>query len=190
MNELAFWQRYMVEKFVITFFRVLVLVGLLTLSACDPNQQPSGADLSIAPNNRTFDVVETHDANGACQYFEQNVLDLPLLLVLSDGQGSPIGGATLGVNVDFAANNYAGLNVLALYSDDNGNGVIDGDTELVSGVDDPAYETKTATYSGERLLYLRVNLSCAFRGEVFAYAGAATASMSVEVTARAEGAHP
>ena len=73
--------------------------------------------------------------------------------------------------------------MLALYDDElgNGNGVIDNEAELISGSQDALAQVKTDPLSGDRVLFLRINLSCPFSGDVFAYVDGVTATASIAV---------
>ena len=158
------------------------LVALLALGACSNEQLPVGATLDISPQARDIAVVERRDADDRCVFDPDNHVDLPVVLALRDGQGSPIGDAELTVYVDFAANTYGGFPVLALYDDLNGNGVVDAETELVSGEDDGVARVRTRRYSGERALLVRANLSCPYRGEMFAFVDGVSATATIEVS--------
>ena len=161
--------------------RLLALV--LPLAACSSGQLPPGAALAISPATRTIDIVERLDGNGRCRIDANNHVDLPIVVSLRDAQGSPIGDTVLDVYVDFAANTFSGYPVLALYRDRNGNGVVDEATELVSGPEDGIARVATSRYGGEGRLPLRANLSCAYRGGVFAVADGVSASSSIEISA-------
>ena len=90
----------------------------------------------------------------------------------------------MSVYVDFAANTFSGIAVLSLFDDLNGNGVVDEDVELVSAKDDSIARVKTDKWTGARSLLLRVNLSCSFKGEVFAFTGGVTGRAAIEVVAQ------
>jgi len=159
------------------------IAGLALLAGCTSDQLPSGATLAIEPNARSFDIVERLDEDGRCRFVDGQYTDLPLVFALSDGQGAPIGNADVSVYADFAANTFAGYPALALYEDRNGNGVVDPESELVSGTADDAVRIDTDRFGGSGSLLLRVNLSCPYRGEVFAFAGGVSASASIDVIA-------
>lgn len=158
-------------------------VVVLTVSGCSSEQLPSGASLSISPDARTIDIVERRAIDDPCVIDDDDHVDLPLVIALRDPQGAPIGDAVISVYVDFAANTYSGYPVLALYDDLNGNGVVDDDGERVSDSDDSIARVRTGDYSGDRALLLRVNLSCAYRGQVFAFVDGVSAMASIEVKA-------
>ena len=155
----------------------------LALAGCSAEQLPIGATLAISPESRTVDIVERRDARGRCTIDPENHLDMPFVLTLTDGQGSPIGDTEVEVHLGFAGNSYTGYPVLALYDDRNGNGVVDAGSELVSGDGDGIARVRTSSHGGERALLVRMNLSCAYRGELFAFAGGVGASAFVEVAA-------
>ncbi len=165
-------------------FRCLVVCAITSIVAsCSSDQLPIGASLQITPDTRSIQIVELRDENDVCIFFENNYVDLPIILTLADSQQSPIGGADVSVYVDFAENTFTGIPALKLYIDNNGNGVIDDETEYVSGIDDPIARVRTRALSGDSALILRVNLSCSFRGEVFAFVDGVTASSSISVDA-------
>ena len=161
------------------------IAGVLMLSACDTEQLPVGAELKISPDTRTIDIVEQRSARGSCLLFKEHYVDLPLVLALTDAQGSPIGGTDIRVYVDFAANTFSGFPALALYDDreGNSNGVIDGDSELISDANDAIATVRTGRFGGDRVLLLRVNVSCGYSGTVFAFADGVTASSSITINA-------
>ncbi len=155
----------------------------LALGACSNDLVPVGATLTLSPQAHSTVIEEWQDEQGNCLFHPDNHVDIPVNLQLTTVDGSPIGEASLDVYVDFAANTYAGLPVLALYDDLNGNGVVDAETELISGVDDDIARVRTDQWTGARMLLLRINLSCAFKGEIVTLAGGSTARASVEVIA-------
>jgi len=107
--------------------------------------------------------------------------DIPVLISVSDAQGTPMGRAEVGVYADFSGNTFSGPEVLQVYADLNGNGVVDEDTELVSGNESGVYKTKTDQYDGTAMVIVRMNLTCPYLGELYVYAGSATAQVEFEV---------
>lgn len=162
----------------------LALTLLPLLGACQTEQLPIGAGLALTPSERTIAVRDRTDENGNCRREPGYYTDEPLVLLLTDAQGSPIGDAEVSVYVDWAENTYSAAPAMALYDDRSGNsnGVVDDD-ELVSGRGDSIARVSTGRYGGDRALLLRVNLSCPFRGEIFAFVDGVTASASIEVVA-------
>lgn len=157
---------------------VLLVFGV---SACTNSIVPTDAKLTLTPSAHAIDIVETRNASGQCEYFETNYLDIPLTIALSTNNGSPIGDEWVSVYTDFSANTYSGRSVLSLYEDLNGNGVVDGEAELLSGQDDDIARVRTDKFTGTKMLLLRINLSCAFRGEVRALAGPVSSAGSFSV---------
>jgi len=155
------------------------------LGACDGGDQlPSQATLSISPAARTYTIVEYRDTQDRCRFDANRFVDVPIVMSLRDGDGASLGGVTVNVYVDFAANTFGPFSPLALYEDRNGNGIVDADTELVSAEGDDIARVELDALHGSRALLLRANLSCAYRSELFAYVDGVTASASVEVSAR------
>jgi|GEM_PF-829778 len=161
------------------------VIGLtLLLGACTTEQLPVGAQLSIAPEAITIAIEERLDPAGRCILDADRYVDKALVLALTDAQGSPIGGTDVSVYTDYSGNTFSRFPVLNLYDDRNGNsnGVVDAESELVSGADDAIAIVKTGRFGGDRVLLLRVNTSCAYAGQVFAFADGVTASLQVEIT--------
>ena len=151
------------------------------LGACDTAQLPPGAALTITPEEQSYTVPDRRDDNGLCLIDPNLYVDLPLVFALRDAQGSPIGDAELSVYVDFGDNTYGGYPVLELYEDVNGNGVVDPESELVSGEGDEIARVRTDRYGGDAVLLLRMNLSCGYRGGVIGFVDGVSAGASFEV---------
>jgi len=166
-------------------FQRSLLLCAVSLGACGGGEQlPVQSSLSIVPAERTYTMVEYRDAEGRCLFDANRFVDLPVVLALRDAGGAPLGGVDVDVYVDFADNTFGPFAPLALYEDRNGNGVVDADTELVSGEGDEIARVRMDAVQGNRALLLRANLSCAYRSELFAYVGGVTARASIEVSAR------
>lgn len=161
--------------------RLAMAVFVFGVSACSSSIIPTDARLTLTPSTHTINIVETINTSDQCEYFEDNYQDIPLTITLSTDNGSPIGDEWVSVYTDFSANTYSGRSVLSLYEDHNSNGVVDGASELISGQDDDIARVRTGKHTGTKLLLIRINLSCAFRGEVRALAGPAYGSASFAV---------
>lgn len=165
-------------------------LGLLTLSlsACNiQDQLPLGTTLSISPEQRTLNIDDRTNGDGVCIINPDFYIDWPIVLALADGNGMPVGQQDVSVYVDFAANTFSGFPVMALFDDrrGNSNGVVD-EFELVSDTDDDIAVVQTDLFGGDRPLILRVNVSCPFRGEVFAFVEGVSASASIDIVLRNE----
>lgn len=153
---------------------------VLAVAACSSSEQlPINTTVRISPTEKTFHIAPPEDGVNRCSLGHYQ--DIPLLISVEDEQGSPVGGVDVGVYVDFTANTYSGPDVLRLFYDRNGNGVVDEETEFVSAEEDGAFISKTHRYNGNLLLILRINLSCVYRGNVFAYAGPYSSLMPVSI---------
>ena len=166
-----------------------VCITVLLLGGCSTQDQlPLGATLTISPTERTFDIDALVDQEGTCFINPDVFIDLPIVMFLSSSDGAPIAQQDIRVYTDFGANTFsAGFPVMQLFDDrrGNSNGVVD-DFELVNGTDDDIAVVQTDRFGGDRELLLRINLSCPFRGEVFAFVDGVSAMSSVEVNARGE----
>jgi len=172
------------ELMFITLKRLLfvAIVSLFGVS-CSNDVVPVDAQLRITPETHTTNIIERRDVNDRCLYDASNYVDIPVVLQLTTVNGSPIGDTSISVYVDFAANTFSGIAVLSLFDDLNGNGVVDEDVELISAKDDSIARVRTDQWTGARSLLLRINLSCSFRGEVFAFTGGVSGRAAVEVVA-------
>lgn len=165
--------------------KIMVIVGAMIFGvSCSNDVVPVNARLLITPESHSTNIIERHDVGDRCLYDASNYVDLPIVLQLTTDNGSPIGDTSMSVYVDFAANTFSGIAVLSLFDDLNGNGVVDEDVELISAKDDSIARVKTDKWTGARSLLLRVNLSCSFKGEVFAFTGGVSGRASVEVVAQ------
>ena len=159
------------------------LITLLVLTGCSNDLVPIGASLTMTPETHSTVISEWQDEEGHCLFNPDNHVDIPLIMQLATADGSPIGKAELNIYADFAANTFTGLPVLALYDDLNGNGVVDAESELISGPDDDIARVKTDQWTGSRMLLLRINLSCAFKGEIVAFTSGSSTRSGIEVVA-------
>ncbi len=165
------------------YCKYLLLASILTIAGCGDNPVPVDASLTITPGTYTSRIVERQNETGQCLFNANHHVDIPILLQLTTADGSPIGDAELNVYIDFAENTYSGLSTLELYDDLNSNGVVDARLEYISGFNDDIARVRTDEWSGSRMLLLRINLSCSFRGEIFAYTGGVSGRTDIEVVA-------
>ena len=144
---------------------------------------PHDAQMRISPESRTINIADRRDAEGRCFIDQNQYLDQPVVVSMVNGDGAPLGDVEIRVYVDFSGNTYPGTPVLMLYDDMNGNnnGIID-DFELVSGVGDDIAVVKTDYYGGDRPLLLRINVSCPFKGDLFAFSAGVSASSPIELS--------
>ena len=163
--------------------QIFGLGALILLSACSETDQfPVDTQVTIFPQEKSFVIGAPEDEALAFCYMTDGIYqDVPLLISVSNGEGSPLGDVEVGVYSDFAGNTFNGANVLQLYHDRNGNGVVDGVSELVNGDGSGVFKTKTHRYNGTAQLLLRMNLTCPYQGEVYAFVGPTGQSMAATV---------
>ena len=160
-----------------------LLSSLFTACGTDQQLQP-GSSVVIDPAVRDIEIVELLDANGLCIFSEDNFLDSPVAIRVLDSTGGPVGNADLTVYTDWSGNTFPnGFEALKLYEDRNGNGVVDDPAELVSGASDAIFRTETDEFNGDKLLLLRINLSCGYRGQVYAISDGITGGMDIQIRA-------
>lgn len=157
---------------------VIIGIALLGFTACGPGGDedpvPPGASVTINPQDIEWDITPS----AVCVEGIYN--DHTLAITVQNDNGVPLGEVDLLISADLAANTSA-FDLIRLYDDVNGNGVVDHPQELVSSNGSPAFFTKTDKFSGTRTLLVRVNLSCTYRGNVNVFAGSAFASTSINV---------
>ncbi len=169
------------------FFLSNVVLGLLAvwvLSGCvQSGQLDINGQLKISPDVKSITIVETKDSSNRCIYDAGYYLDMPVVISMVDSLGYAQGDTPVSVYVDYSENTFSGPPTLSLYADSNGNGVIDDPDELVSGFDHDIFQGTTSRYNAELYLLLRINLSCAFTGQVTAISGPMTGALSIDLTA-------
>lgn len=157
-----------------------VLLPGMFLSSCNSDSYVvPGASISITPSSSSYDIQEVVDEDGFCVYYADYFQDVPLSISLTDEFNRALTDAPMTVYVDFSGNTFSGEEVLQLFHDKNGNGVVDTLDERVSGASDEAFRTRTSSRSGTIELMLRMNLSCAYRGSLYAFSGPAAAVTTV-----------
>lgn len=162
--------------------RHVPLLMMALASGCSDRVVPQDAVLTVTPDAHETTVIPERDDYGRCQLYADRFMDIPLHMQLSTADGTPIGNATLAVHADFTAQSFSGYPLVQLFDDRNGNGVVDEQSELVSGEDHDAVTVKTDRWSGARGLLLRINLSCAFKSDVLVLAGGVSGRASIEVS--------
>jgi len=161
----------------------IVLIAFATACSSDPQLTPDST-IRITPSSQNFEVDELLDDEGNCLVVPEFFQDLPISITVINASNQAVGNANVTVFTDFSGNTSLGFEFLQLFSDSNGNGVVDSPDELVSGVDDDAFSVRTDRFSGTANLLLRVNLSCDFSGNVYAFSGAAAGTSQIAVTGR------
>ncbi len=151
----------------------IVICSLSTLLiGCQPVQLPNNASLTLSPADKSIAISSEYGREGVgCLQFGFPYADIPVVLALRDAQGSPIGDVPVAFYADWSEQSSGLTNVTQLMYDFNGDGVTDALTETVTEFDDGVFERKTAKYTGDIRLTLRLNLSCPYSGEIVAIAG-------------------
>lgn len=164
------------------FVTAVISLPVLLLSACESGQLSVGMTLTLNPSSQHYTITEEQNEHGVCIYYEQYTTDLPVQVDVQASDGSYVGGAEVRVYADYASNLYTGRNVMEIYVDKNNNGVVDPEDEIISAEGDGSYRVETGEYTGSTLFFVRLNLSCSWRGSVRAYAGDGYASMEISVS--------
>ncbi len=159
---------------------VLALASLW-LSGCGggngSEQLPPNSSVQVRPQNFTWNITPNGDP---CIIDPNLYQDQLIAITVVNGNGNPISKAKLLMSLTLSGNTFSGFPVLELYSDSNGNGVAEAN-ELVSDVNDSAYETITEDFSGERLVIVRANLSCPFSGSLLVFSDGFLGTFEIDV---------
>lgn len=153
------------------------------LVACENTDQlPNNAQVSVSPNEKNITMSANPDLQTVCIVSEDTLYqDIPILISVTNDQGVPLGDIDVGVYADYTGNTFSGPEVLQVFADHNGNGVVDGLTELVSGSESGVYTTSTDKYHGTATVFVRMNLTCPYRGQLVVFAGPNSATVDFEV---------
>jgi len=162
----------------------IVLGFAIALMSCSNGQLPIGAKMEVVPANKSF-YLGAFDSKSTliCSNNSDAVYqDVPVNISITDAQGSPLGGVDVGIYAEFSGNSFSGPEVLQVFADRNGNGVIDQKTELVSGRESEIFKTRTNRYDGTAMVFVRMNLSCPYSGELYIFSDAGSRQIKFEVT--------
>lgn len=173
-----FW--YAIKRFVAG-----AAIGTL-LSGCgsgaDENPVPPGSSVRVNPTEVTWNITPITDVNGNPVCVNGIYNDHTFTISVLNSAGQPLGDVPLSIRLDLAANTSS-TDLMRLYDDANGNGVVDHPQELVSGSGSVLFTT-TARYTGEKIVIARVNTSCTYGGDLTVVAGPAFGSAHIEVRER------
>lgn len=152
-----------------------------TLAACgggrDSNPVPAGSKIELSYSEYQWEIAAPADPCVVDPgYFHDHLVNLSV----TNSKGLPLGDVDVNVTLDLSAATFSGTPVMALYDDSNGNGARE-DSELVSVDGQGAFTFKTDKYAGTKSLWVRVNLSCPYKGTLTAFSGSASAVMDLSV---------
>ena len=159
---------------------VLLAIGLAGCGASDENPVPTNATVQVNPSSIPWEIPERPIP---CPVNLAFYNDHTIAISVVDSNNSPLGNVDLRITADLSGNTHSGIERIKVYDDLNGNGVVDDPDELVSSNISPAFTTKTSNV-GTKLILVRVNLSCPYRGNLNVYAGSAFGSTNIEVSER------
>lgn len=163
---------------------VTVLVGCGASEGGGGNPVPVGSSVVINPPSIAWDITAPPPPPESCFPDDPALVtynDHTLAISVVNSNNVPLGDVEIRVVASLAGNTYAGIEVLKIYDDRDGDHVVDDPDELVSSNTSPAFVTRTARHTGEKYILLRVNLNCTYRGNVYVYAGTAYGSAEIQV---------
>jgi len=160
---------------------MLALSGIL--ASCSTGQVPAGAKVTATPSKKSITMTVADPSIPVFCFIDEETLyqDVPVQISVTNDSNIPMGDVEVGVYADYSGNTFSGPEVLQVYADSNGNGVVDADTELVSGSESGVYKTKTDTYNGTAMVIVRMNLTCPYVGELYIFAGSSSTQVLFEV---------
>lgn len=156
----------------------ILAIATVSLFGCGSDQLPVGSSLKVFPN----DVSWTIAGNGnTCDVENGPFNDQLVTLSLEDAQTRAIGGFPVELSLDLSGNTFSGAEVLSLIHDANDDGIYSAD-EKVSVDGGPIFTVNTGSLNGEVNVVVRVNLSCSYRGTLYAFAGSSGTLLGFTVT--------
>lgn len=174
---MVIWKRtymYVVK----VFFTVMSATYLWSCNTVTSNQLPPGTTVSVDPEEIKWTIPNN---GGVCNFNPDYYQDQTISIMVLNDSGTYIPEAPLSITVDLAANTFTGIPVLALYNDVNENGVVDGSEELVTDTNSGAFDSSTDKDNGSKLVILRVNLSCSYKGMLYIISGGFMGTTSIIV---------
>lgn len=158
---------------------VLAAVTGIFLSGCGQSDQlPVGASLRAFPQQVSWQIAPSTSCNIDEGRFNDSLITVSLL----DDESNGLLDVPVDLSLDLSETTGNGASVLTLFFDNNSDGIYTDD-EIVSVAGGPVFSAKTDSDNGVIQLLVRVNLSCPYRGQLFAFAGSAATSVQFEVSA-------
>lgn len=161
---------------------VLAAITLAACGAADENPVPPGATITLSSSAYEWEIAPVDDP---CLVYPDYYNDHLVNIAVLSSSNLPVGDVNVHLTLDLSDATFSGTPVMGLYDDLNGNGAREPE-ELVSTDGSGAYTVKTNQYDGTKAIWVRVNLSCPYKGTLSAFSGAASTSMEISVTERAE----
>jgi uncharacterized protein YceK len=165
----------------LTIFLLILMVAISGCNDVTSNQLPPNTEVRVNPQEINWKI---NDTGGVCNFDPDYYQDASVSVMVVNEAGSYIPDAPINATLDLSENTFTGLPVLALYDDKNGNGVADGPEELVSGNTMGSYQTHTDSKTGSKMLIVRSNLSCEYKGSLYVFADGYMGSVSISVSSK------
>jgi hypothetical protein len=162
------------------FVTSLMLTATVLLGGCNTSssdQLPPNSEVRVNPETLEWTIANN---NGVCNYNAGFYEDHTISIMVVNESGNYIPDAPLKVSLDLTSNTFTGIPVMALYHDENSNGIAE-DHELVSDTTSDIYEARTDPHTGTKYLIVRVNLSCAYKGTLYAFSDGFMGTLSISV---------
>ena len=163
-------------------YALIGIISSVLVSCGGSDQVPVGSTLVAFPNQVDWQIGESD----SCDVINGPFNDTQVNLSLADAEGRAIVDTNVDISLDLSEGSFNGPELLSLFFDQDGNGNFSEDERVLSA-DGPVFTTRTDGDNGVIRVLVRVNLSCPFRGSLFAFAGSAVTSVSFNVSGSAEG---
>lgn len=155
---------------------LIVLMACCTFSCNDTDQLPVGAEIKAFPEEVSWIVGPAETCVFSPDYYNDTIVSLSLV----DENNSGIVDAAIDVSLDLSEATFTGTETLRLYYDKNADGIYSED-EKVSVADGPLFSARTDSLNGVLRVMVRVNLSCPYKGTLYAYAGNTAAAVGFDI---------
>jgi len=155
---------------------VVALMACCLFSCNDTDQVPVGAQIKAFPEEVNWIVGPAETCIFSPDYYNDTIVTLSLV----DENNSGIVDTAMDVSLDLSEAAFTGTERLRLYYDKNVDGIYTED-EKVSVADGPLFSARTDSLNGVLRVMVRVNLSCPYKGTLYAYAGSTAAAVGFNI---------
>jgi len=177
------------KKIITQISGLLVLFISLLISGCgNDSRLDQFGSISISPISFETTTADTGGASTCLGLSNVAVGYRELVFTISalDADTTPVGGVDLFIQLEWQGNNWNGIEVLAMYDDENGNGDGVADpAEKVTNVGDAVEYRTTTNPDGTKKIIVRKEIvslgDCLFSGNFLVTSGAVSNSAVVEV---------
>lgn len=148
-------------------FVLLISTSLVFTTGCNQTDQlPVGSALTAFPNEVAWQIAD----NASCDIENGPFNDTHISLSLVDSENRGVTSTPMDLSLDLSGNSFTGDELLSLYYDHNQDGIY-SEEERSATSNGTTLRVNTDDAEGVVRAMVRVNLSCAYIGNLYALAG-------------------